>query len=530
MPSPSPRRSTFSLPLQWVLIVPFVLQTVGTVVLVGYLCHRSHQQTITDLTNQLTLLLYGLTLFGSLGLARFAARKITQPLLALNQATQAFTAGEPVSLPATTGIQEIELLKGSLKRMMAELNVSLQALQENQQMLQTFLNSVPVGISVHATSGQTIFINDQGKHILQAGVRSATVNQIAEVYRFYMANSNQLYPTDQLPVVRGLRGETVYVDDIEVDIGGRRLPLAVNTTPVFNEMGQVIYAIAAFKDITERRQIEQLQVNYQQELKAQIAQQTQALTESKAQLQLITDSVPGCIFYVDAEQRYRFVNQTYETWWNCSKHNMLGRTIAEVVGAVAYREIQPQIERALTGETVSYEILLPYPDQNRYIAGVLVPDQDNQGVHGVYALLTDISARKKAEMALQKSEERFHEIASTISQMFFVRSADPDRFLYVSPAYEKIWGRSCDELLNSPEAWMEAIHPDDREQVNRSVNQQFQGNSVYREYRIIRPDGAVRWIAATISAILNAEGQPLRFVGLAEDISDRKQLELALQA
>ncbi|HEY9643037.1 MAG TPA: PAS domain S-box protein [Coleofasciculaceae cyanobacterium] len=153
---------------------------------------------------------------------------------------------------------------------------------------------------------------------------------------------------------------------------------------------------------------------------------------------------------------------------------------------------------------------------------------DGQLAH--VCICRDITDRKAAEAALQESEERFREIANTIPQLFLVRSLHPDRFLYVSPAYETIWGRSREALMQNPQVWMEAIHPDDLPHVQASVAAQMQGNPVQREYRIIRPDGAVRWISAEIMVVYDAAGTPVRFVGLAEDITKRKHLEIALQA
>jgi PAS domain S-box-containing protein len=146
-------------------------------------------------------------------------------------------------------------------------------------------------------------------------------------------------------------------------------------------------------------------------------------------------------------------------------------------------------------------------------------------------LRLNASAKKidRGTEALRQSEERFREILGTSDRLFFVRSASSGQFLYVSPAYEKIWGRSCESLYENPQLWMEALHPDDRQLVLDCLHRQFQGNPVKREYRIIRDDGCIRWITADISVVRDEAGQPLRFVGVAEDISDRKQVEEALR-
>jgi len=127
--------------------------------------------------------------------------------------------------------------------------------------------------------------------------------------------------------------------------------------------------------------------------------------------------------------------------------------------------------------------------------------------------------------ALRQSEERFREIAGTISQFFFVRSVNSGQFLYVSPAYEKIWGLTCESLYQNPQSWMEAVHPDDRQLVLDSLKKQLEGNAVRREYRIIRPDGSISWVVVDISVVRDQLKQPLRFVGMAEDITERKLVE-----
>lgn len=143
--------------------------------------------------------------------------------------------------------------------------------------------------------------------------------------------------------------------------------------------------------------------------------------------------------------------------------------------------------------------------------------------------LRDISDRKRTEQTLRTTEERFREIARTVSQFFFVRSVSSGQFLYASPAYERMWGRTCESLYQNPQSWIEAVHLDDRQLVLNSLTEQFQGNSVRREYRIVQPNGSIRWIVADIKLVRDETGQPLRFVGVAEDITERKQVEDALR-
>ncbi len=127
-------------------------------------------------------------------------------------------------------------------------------------------------------------------------------------------------------------------------------------------------------------------------------------------------------------------------------------------------------------------------------------------------------------------ETLLQQVAENIPQLLLMREAKSGQFLYVNSSYEKIWGRTCESLYQDPQSWLAAIHPDDREQVDNSLKQQFQGAPVEREYRIIRPNGDCRWIIAKVIPILDPAGHVSRFVGWAEDVTERKQLALELQA
>ncbi|MGA2248584.1 MAG: PAS domain S-box protein [Verrucomicrobiota bacterium] len=139
------------------------------------------------------------------------------------------------------------------------------------------------------------------------------------------------------------------------------------------------------------------------------------------------------------------------------------------------------------------------------------------------SVIRDITERKRVHEALQASEERFRQMAGHIQQVFWMSNVDKSEIIYVSPAYEEIWGRPCASLYASPRSWLEAIHPDDRKRVaERAQSEQTAG--VYNEvYRVIRPDGSIRWIQDRAFPIRDASGHIYRIVGVADDISTRKQ-------
>ncbi|HIK14053.1 MAG TPA: PAS domain S-box protein [Leptolyngbyaceae cyanobacterium M33_DOE_097] len=137
--------------------------------------------------------------------------------------------------------------------------------------------------------------------------------------------------------------------------------------------------------------------------------------------------------------------------------------------------------------------------------------------------------RQQTAEALRLSEERFRQIANSIKQFLFVRDMRSKNYLYASPAYETIWGRTCESLYQNPQSWFDSLHPDDRPSVLASLHKQFQGDLIQHEYRIYHLNGSLRWIRAEVFPVVDETGQIVRCAGIIEDITSRKQAESALR-
>jgi PAS domain S-box-containing protein len=140
-------------------------------------------------------------------------------------------------------------------------------------------------------------------------------------------------------------------------------------------------------------------------------------------------------------------------------------------------------------------------------------------------LRKEVAVRKLAEEQLRSSELRFRQVMETINEVFWMTNVEKTEMIYISPGYEKIWGRTCRSLTESPLTWLDAIHPEDRERVLRASLTKQAGGDYDEQYRILRPDGTVRWIRDRAFPIRDETGRVYRLAGIAEDITEHKQLE-----
>jgi PAS domain S-box-containing protein len=154
------------------------------------------------------------------------------------------------------------------------------------------------------------------------------------------------------------------------------------------------------------------------------------------------------------------------------------------------------------------------------------PDED------LLELVTTIGAqiglfmdRKWAEAQLRESEQRLRQITENLREVTFLCNADASEVYYISPVYEAVWGRSCASLYEHPRSWLDAVHPDDRPRVLEALKRLILGQPFIEEFRVVKPDGTVRWIRERALPVPNQTGTVYRIAGSAEDITDQRLLE-----
>ncbi|OWY66439.1 hypothetical protein B7486_36570 [cyanobacterium TDX16] len=263
-------------------------------------------------------------------------------------------------------------------RLHRQLKQAMQQQEATLALIDTWLASSPVGLAFLDTNLRYIHVNQALANINGIPLKDHFNRSVREVLPKWGDMLEpvllQVLQTRQPLLNQELSGETnppgVYRHSL------------VNFYPVCLASGQTLGIGATVVDITQLKQTQT------------------SLSQREAELSLITNTVPALIAYVDLEQRYRFVNRSYERWFNHPATEICGRHVRQVLGEAAYDKIRPYVEQALAGQAVKYESQVPYQDGGvRYIEAVYIPQFDIQGhVEGFVSLVTDISDRKRAEL------------------------------------------------------------------------------------------------------------------------------------
>src|SRR5262245_41099742 len=157
----------------------------------------------------------------------------------------------------------------------------------------------------------------------------------------------------------------------------------------------------------------------------------------------------------------------------------------------------------------------------------ILHDRDGWAVRMIGAMV-DVTSHKQAETALRENQDLLRQLAQAIQDVFYVSDARTNEIIFINPAFDRIWGISREEMQRRPRSWLARVHPEDRERIVRSLGHwkpQSSEPEWNEEFRIIRPDGAVRWIWIRSFPIRDDTGQIIRFAGVERDVTERKRTE-----
>ncbi|HEY0743334.1 MAG TPA: PAS domain S-box protein [Chryseosolibacter sp.] len=242
------------------------------------------------------------------------------------------------------------------------------------------------------------------------------------------------------------------------------------------------------------------------------------LVETRDRFRQVADALPVLMSYIDSNERYVFVNKWYEEWFGRREDTVRRATMLEVLGEKAYDAISHYIKRALAGERVSYEAFVNYQHRGEtWIHATYVPDIDKYGkVQGIYALVEDITQRKKYEDAVKKSESYLRKLADTAPAIIWLTDVNGYCF-YLNREWYQLTGQSEEEALGF--GWLKATHPDDAKKTEIAFQQAIEAQGEYRAvFRLRTTSGDYRWVVDKGRPRYNDKGEYDGYIGSVVDI------------
>ena len=266
--------------------------------------------------------------------------------------------------------------------------------------------------------------------------------------------------------------------------------------------------LLAIEDITKHRQLEIL------------------LSESEERYRRLFETADdGILLLEKREGNITHANPAIIEMLGYTKEECIGKKLKDIGLSLVVDDIK-MILQELDKNSIIYCDNVPVQNKvgQTFYADIYMVDRARL----VQCNIRNISARQAAQEALRESEERFRLITETMTEVFWIADVPIEKMLYVNPAYELVWGRSCKSFYENPRSFLDAVHPEDLERVLATLEIEKGGQPFDHKYRITRPDGSIRWIWDRGFPTQDKTGKVIRYVGVAADITERKRTEEAL--
>jgi PAS domain S-box-containing protein len=411
--------------------------------------------------------------------------------------------GSRIARDAQSNVSDLYVSISQLSTVNFELRKTAEALRQNEQQLASIYNTVGDVIFQLAveSEGQFRFISVNAAFLRVTGLsREAVVGKAV----------NEVIPEPSLTMVlrkyqQAIEENTIVSWEETSDYPTGRLTGEVSVVPVFDHQGTCTHLVGSVHDITERKRAEA------------------SLRESEERFRKMADTAPVMIWITGPDKLFTFVNKTWLDFTGRTMEQELGNGWAagvhpddlqrsyEVFGAAFEARRNFQLECRLRRWDGEYRLILcsgiPRFASGGVFAGYIGSDVD----------ITDL-----------QSEERFRQLAENIDQVFWMFDLGTQRLLYVSPAFEKVWGYSSTALYQNPDWLVQSVHAEDRDGLMALLSK-ARSEAVEASYRIVQPGGSVKWIQGRSFPIRDGGGRPYRVAGIAEDVTGHREMEEQLR-
>jgi len=256
-----------------------------------------------------------------------------------------------------------------------------------------------------------------------------------------------------------------------------------------------------------------------------------ALRESEERFRSLVQNSSDIITVLGADGTIVYESSSIERILGYQPTELIGYSVFALIHPDDHPTVHSTLAAALEAPDMPLQVQCRFLHRDgswRYLESTGANRLEWPTICGIVVNSRDITDRRHVEQALREGEERFRQLAEHIQDVLWMKDVQHNQLIYVSPAYDAMWGRSSEQLLADRAAFFDTIHPQDRAHVRATIDERSHA-SYEVEYRIVRPDGDVRWIWDRAFPIHNEHGEVYRIAGIAKDITERKRAEAQLQ-
>lgn len=387
------------------------------------------------------------------------------------------------------------------------------SLQQERSLLRTLIDNLPDYIFMKDTQSRFLVANQATAELM--GEKSPDQLIGKTDFEFYPKDIAKRYFDREQRIMQS--GENIYnSENPQLDSAQNEHWLSTTKLALRDPQGRVIGLVGIERDI-ERIQAER------------------NLRASEQRLRSLLQSESHFVMRIDMQGHYTYWNEKYknEFGWLHSQQDLNKASPLEAVCEHHHALVYETVEKCISqpGQVLQVEIDKPSRDggiRTSLWEWVCLTDENGQPWE-IQCMGVEITDRKKAEAVIKKTNERFYQIADNINDIFWIFDPYTQKHEYANPAFEKIFGASVQVVDQQPNGYLDFVHPDDRQHLVELRKQEKSGFSTDYVYRIVRPDGQIRWLHDKAIPILDSQGIVHHIVGTSNDITAQREAETALR-
>ncbi|RUT10159.1 hypothetical protein DSM106972_006540 [Dulcicalothrix desertica PCC 7102] len=411
------------------------------------------------------------------------------------------------------------------------------ALKQSEQQFRAIFEAEPECVKVVTADGMLQNMNPAGLAMIEADSLEAVLGQCVCPLIETPYQQAFLDLTQQVA-----QGKTAILEFEIIGLKGTRRWLESHAVPLQVSDQTEALVLAVTRDITLRKQAEIEQVRAKLELEQRVRERTAELTtvndhlqlalieqqQAKQEIEDLYNNSPCGYHSLDADGKFIRINDTELQWLGYTRAEILHQRFVDFLtpeSKQVFYENFPNFKQQGCIHNLEFQMVAK-DGSTRWFNLNATGIKDAKGNFIISrSTLFDIDERKRAEAALSHSEEKFRQLAENIQDVFWIADIANQQIFYVSPAYETLWGQRCESLYHNFGEWLNAIHPEDRPRVEQTLREKAPQGYLDHEYRVIHPDGSIRYIRDRAFPIKNEVGEIIRTAGIAEDITERQRVE-----